>query len=79
MRIWFYTPEKAATVVNSTYYPQQFLEGPPPLGPDDPPIVGIMRVSMEKYVWFLDLLRNESPVYAIFDTDDPSNNYIHTI
>lgn len=37
-------------------------------------ISGSIYVPAERYAWYLDLLRNESPVYADVDSQNPNNN-----
>jgi len=39
----------------------------------------VLSVSSEKYVWILDLLRNENPVYCSFETGSPESVKIEKI
>ena len=36
-------------------------------------ISGHLYVPAERYVWYLDLLRNEKPIYADIDSEHPNN------
>lgn len=39
---------------------------------------GVLYQPADRYAWYLDLLRNEAPIQARVDTDDPNRNCIMT-
>jgi len=41
-------------------------------------VLGEMYLPAERYAWYLDLLRNEAPIQARVDTDNPDRNCIMT-
>lgn len=42
-------------------------------------VVGSAYAPAEQYVWYVDLLRNEPPVYAVVNDSLPLNNHLSTV
>ncbi|MBM4465726.1 MAG: hypothetical protein FJ014_09280 [Chloroflexi bacterium] len=40
--------------------------------------VGSAYLPAEQFSWYIDLLRNEKPVYAYLNSDRPIDNYLYT-
>ena len=41
-------------------------------------IIGHMYVPSQQYAWYLDLLRNEGPIYATVNDSNPNGNILAT-
>jgi len=41
-------------------------------------VVGHMNLPSKQYPWYVDLLRNEAPIWAMIDDTDPESNTIST-
>lgn len=39
---------------------------------------GRIHTRAEEYIWYIDILRNEKPVYALINSDNPRLNRIQT-
>ena len=68
--IGFYPPYLAWQKGNFFLY--FFIPGQPPPPPPDT-YVAFLSLSAEKYVWVLDLLRNEKPVYVYLNPGAPEH------
>lgn len=44
----------------------------------DTQVIGKIIVSPARYTWFVDLIRNEGPIYATVDNSSPMNNRLFT-